>query len=211
MTFEEQLIRSLDGNASPIEEEELMSQMAVSPEKRELWHMHLRLRETLARDAVGLRPSRKLRDGTIALLLTTAGMNAADVARGNLVRGRSATAARAGLATAAALAGAVATYFVMSAAAHVPANGTYRTEGTNVPVRVVHDTIAVAAPLPPSAAPQTTRIVHDAMLVHDTVRIASAPVVVHDTVVVSLPAAKMVPVMPTVTIQRDTVYITPKK
>lgn len=204
MTFEETLVLVLDAQASPIEEEEVMSQMAVSPEKRALLHTHLRMRDALGRDAMRLRPSRTLRDGTVALLLAAAGTH---VAESNT---RSTGGWRLGtshvlVAIAAALIGATATWALLpsqqrtSVPAPVAAIET-QTQAPQVSASIAERDVVHSQQSPP-------RVVHETVIVPETIRVAQAPVVVHDTVVLRAP---VVSVPPTVTIQRETVYVAPR-
>lgn len=206
MTFEELLIRSLDGNASPIEEEDVMSQMAVSPEKRALLKSHLKMRDALARDAGGLRPSRELRDGTVALLLATAGtlVGGATAAKGSALRG---SAGRIALGSICAVAGALATYGIMAL------NTPVAPVAANPPTINYPADPAYPADHAPAVAepPSTVRIQREIVTVPETVRVASSPVYLHDTVFLTAAAPRMISTPPSVIIQRETTYVMPMK
>ena len=206
-TFEEQLVHFLDGQSAAIDEEELMAQMAVSPEKRELLRTHLHMRDAIARDAMALRPPRPLRDGTVALLMATAGAviggsaaTAAGSKKGRTVLGKSA------ILGGGAILGALVTWALMSGRPAEPVQS-----GSGV-APIVQPQVTAPQHEATSAAPTVgapeVRVLRERVIVPETVYVSAPPVFVHDTTMV--PAPRVAPIAPTVTIQRETVYVAPK-
>ena len=209
MNFEELLVRFLDGQTAPIEDEELMSQLAVSPDKRTLLRTHLAMRDAMKLDAGSLRPSRTLRDGTVAMLIAAAG--AERVIDGMRVRPNVARSwiKSAGMLGTGLTVGAL-TMYALGPASHAGSSPT----PVVAPIVSPQEVAPAQQPdavldLPAKTVP--LRVQRETVIVPETVRVASPAVVIHDTVVVAAPQQKVMSVPPTVTIQRDTVYLQTKK
>jgi hypothetical protein len=218
MIFEEILVRYLDDQTSPIEDEEMMSQLAVSPDKREMLHAHLRMRDSMIRDAAQLRPSNKQRAAAIAALIATAagsqiagagkGVAGATGQMGRMsLLGPMRSLAAVGFSAAGIVAGVIGTYAVLAPSIN---RGAAPALPANLPAPITQQ-VAPNVAMPNQTSSPSPRIVHDQVVVPETVFVARPSPAVHDTIVIGLPAPKTILIPPTTTIRVDTINPAPPK